>query len=226
LCFTNIICRILDIMKKIFLILFAVVFITSCQRVASTISSYSNLTHSASNLNNKTFFIIADDNQKTSVEFQNYASSISSRLSNKGFYRASSERNADYIILFNYGISGKSVKTGSIPITGPIGGGTSYHSGSVYGSGGGYGSYSGTSYSMPTWGVVGSQSYSYSVHQRYFQLKMIDKDNNPVYETKASSEGTSANFGIVAECIFDMALKDFPYSVQKNENVALDGCGK
>ena len=212
--------------KTFISIFFVLVLVSSCQRVASTISSYSNLVYNPSDLSKETFVIIPDDNQKTSVEFEKYASSISSRLSKKGFYRVSSEQNADYIILFNYGISGKSTKTGSVPITGPIGGGTSYHSGSVYGSGGGYGSYSGTSYSMPSYGVVGSQSYSYTVHQRYFQMKMINKNDKPVYETKASSEGSSANFGIVAECIFDMALKDFPNSVQKNETVAMDGCGK
>ena len=57
-------------------------------------------------------------------------------------------------------------------------------------------------------------------------MKMIDKINNlAIYETKASSEGTSGTFGEVAECIFDMALKEFPYSIQKSTNISMDECG-
>ena len=56
---------------------------------------------------------------------------------------------------------------------------------------------------------------------------LIDKTNDaPVYETKAASEGSAANFGTVAECIFDMALRHFPLQTSTTDIVYLDDCGK
>ena len=73
---------------------------------------------------------------------------------------------------------------------------------------------------------VGSQSYSYTYYQRYFQMKVIDTiSDTPVYETKAASEGSSATFGQVAECIFDMALADFPLQSSSSGSVLMDECG-
>ena len=64
--------------KTFISIFFVLVLVSSCQRVASTISSYSNLVYNPSDLIKETFVIIPDDNQKTSVEFEKYASSIAS----------------------------------------------------------------------------------------------------------------------------------------------------
>ena len=147
-------------------------------------------------------------------------------MTGKGWRRANTINDAEFVALINYGVSGSNTKTSSVPIYGQTGGGYTTHSGSVYGSTGGYGNYSGTSYTMPSFGVVGSQNISVTHYQRYFHFKMLDMKNDPVYETKAASEGTNATFGIVAECIFDLAFKDFPQPVQKNETIYMDDCGK
>ena len=80
---------------------------------------------------------------------------------------------------------------------------------------------------MPTLGVVGSSACSVNHHHRYSQLKIIDKTNDvPVYETTAASEVSAANFGTVAECIFNMVLRGFPLQTSTKDIVYLDDCGK
>lgn len=57
-------------------------------------------------------------------------------------------------------------------------------------------------------------------------MKVVEMEaNKAVYETKASSQGTNANFGIVAECIFDMALADFPLQSSSSKSILMDSCG-
>ena len=201
--------------------------IAGCQRVQSQVSSFSSL---APTTYGEPFFMLPNEQQATSVEYNQYASSVARRLERKGWYRVMDSSKAKYVVILDYGVAGSSTKVGSVPVYGQTGGGSTTHSGTfnTYGSGYGssYGSYSGTSYTMPTWGVVGSQSYSYTYYQRYFQMKVIDTiSDTPVYETKAASEGSSATFGQVAECIFDMALADFPLQASSSGSVLMDECG-
>lgn len=197
---------------------------TACEQVQSEVVSFSSLAPQAPG---GAYYVLPSQEQASSVEFLQYSQSIGRRLSKKGWYQVVNESEAKFIVLLDYGVAGSTSKTGSIPIYGQTGGGTTNHSGTYNTSYGGFGTYSGTSYTMPTWGVVGSSAYSVTHHQRYFQLKIIDKTNDvPVYETKAASEGSAANFGTVAECIFDMALRDFPLQTSTKEIVYLDDCGK
>jgi hypothetical protein len=200
---------------------------SACQRVQSEVTSFSSLSSSAYG---EPFFVLPNEEQASSAEFMQYANSISRRLEQKGWYRVMDSAKAKYVVLLDYGVAGSSTKVGSVPVYGQTGGGSTSHSGTFNSYGGGYGSsygtYSGTSYTMPTWGVVGSQSYSYTHHQRYFQMKVIDSiTDTPVYETKAASEGSASNFGVVAECIFDMALADFPLQSSSSGSVLMDECG-
>ena len=134
--------------------------------------------------------------------------------------------------MLDYGVSGSTTKTGSVPICGQTGGGTTTsHSGSfnTYGYGG-----SNMVHILevpiliPAYGIVGSQSYSYTHYQRYFMMKIIDKINEKPkpYETKVASEGSNVQFGPVAECIFDAALENFPLASTENSVLLMDDCGK
>lgn len=63
-------------------------------------------------------------------------------------------------------------------------------------------------------------------HHRYFQITVIDAiSETPVYEIKVASRGKSSTFGAVAECIFEMALKDFPQQLTTKESIMMDNCG-
>ncbi|MGC6516643.1 MAG: DUF4136 domain-containing protein [Candidatus Puniceispirillaceae bacterium] len=212
-------------------LLFCLSLLSGCMgtRVHGQVSSFSSLTSTSYG---EPFVILPSDQQANSAEFSSYSASLSRRLSRQGWYRVNSIDEAKYVVLIDYGVAGSREISGSVPIYGQTGGGTTTHSGTfnTYGSGYGsssYGNYSGTSYSMPTYGVVGSRSYSRTEYERYFQMKVIDTFNdNPVYETKVASAGSSATFGLVAECIFDLALDNFPYGGNKSGVVMLDQCGK
>ena len=176
---------------RLFCVVLFGLFISGCQMVKGQVSSFSSLSPTTSG---EPFFVLPTEVQSTSAEFNQYANSVARRLSRKGWYRVMDANQARYVVLLDYGVAASSKNTGSVPVYGQTGGGTTTHSGTYNTYGGGYGSYSGTSYTMPTWGVVGSQSYSYTTYQRYFQMKVIDTTNETaVYETKAASEGTSSN---------------------------------
>ena len=183
--------------------------LSACSTVDVEYSSFSSL----NSLNQgDTFYVLPSDAQATSGEFNHYATSIARRLASKGWYRVLHLDDAKYVILLDYGISGSSTQVGSAPIFGQT-------------STGGYGAYG--TYSAPTFGVVGSQTYSSTRHQRYFEMRVIEKANNaPVYEVKSASRGRSSTFGQVAECIFDAALKNFPIQENDSKSVTWRNCGK
>ena len=220
----------LSVTLKICLVSALALTIIGCQQRTSVVSDVSSFSSLSPTSYGEPFFILPNEQQATSVEFSQYSSSVSKRLQRKGWYRVMDASEAKYIVLLDYGVAGSSTKTGSVPIIGQTSGGTTSHSGTFNTYGGGYGSsygsYSGSSYTMPTWGVVGSRAYSYTTYQRYFQMKVIDRTSDaPVFETKAASEGTSATFGQVAECIFDMALANFPLQSSSTSSVFMEECG-
>ena len=110
---------------------------------------------------------------------------------------------------------------GSTPIYGQTGGGTTYQSGtgSAYGSGGyAYGSYSGTSYTMPTFGVVGSRTYSYNVttYTRNLAMDIVIRESlntktpKKVYEARVISKGSCGQIAQVMDEILEALFQEFP----------------
>lgn len=200
--------------------------LASCSMVQSDIVRFTNLSQGDSG----TFFMVPLKTQEGSIEYKTYANSVADKLNELGFRRVSDLSNADYAVTIDYGISGKNEVSGSSPIYGQTGGGTTYHSGTVssygYGSSG-YGMYSGTSYTAPTYGVVGSVPYNYTKYHRYFHFKMYDTKKSKegklisVYEGTVKSAGSSANFATVSECIIGVLFKEFYNS--GTEKLTTDG---
>ncbi len=209
--------------KWLSFVLLSALMMAGCVRVGVSVSSFSNIPPTN---NRATFYIFADETQDGSLEFYQYAESVAKRLAQGGWQRVPSPEAASYIVVMNYGVSGSSESISSAPVYGWSGGGTTTYSGSSYGSGG-YSSHSGTAHTMGTFGVVGSSTSSTTQYHRYFNLQAIDKETlKPVFETKASSSGSSGTFGQVAECIFDLALKDFPAPQRGLKRLTMSQCGK
>ena len=159
------------------------------------------------------FVILATDDQTKSAEFMQYAVSIANRLQKHGWYEVATESQAKYAVLLDFGISGSSQKITSMPTYGTT-------STTVYPS------YGGSAFSLSTYGFTGNETYSTTVHARYFEMKIFDiKNLIPVYETKVSSEGESATFGQVSECLFDIGLSDFPKATSQFVTVNMHQCG-
>ena len=180
----------------------------------------------------KSFIILPYNKQKGSLEFKKYASLISNHLKAAGYRKARNEKQADYAVFVDYGIDDGRTVVGSSPIIGQTGGGTTRHSGTVSNSGGGSGSYSGTSTSYGSYGVVGSQTYSFIVYARFLTLEMIDSQKSSaenivkVFEGRVKSTGVSNSFAAVGGCLIRSLFQGFPgkNGVSEKINILMDEC--
>ena len=213
-------------MNKILSAIMTLLLVAGCQRVVGDVSSFSVL---SANTSGSTYYFLPSQEQESSVEYSSYTNAISRHLSKAGWYRVGNPSDAEYFVMIDYGVAGSSVETSSVPIMGQTGGGTTTFSGSynTYGSSSTYGSFSGSAYQMPTYGIVGSQTISTRMYQRYFQMKVIRKSTeDAVFEATTASSGTSGTFGQVADCIFDITLSDFPMQKSGKQQVLMDNCGQ
>ena len=164
----------------------------------------------------KSFIVLPFDKQKGNLEFKKYASLISNHLKAVGYRAAQNEKQADYVIFFDYGIDDGRTVVGSRPVFGSTGGGATRHSGTVSHSGGGSSTYSGTSHAPASYGVVGSQTYSSVAYTRFLTLDMIDSKKSSqenivkVFEGKVKSTGNSNSFANVGGCLIHSLFKGFP----------------
>ena len=159
----------------------------------------------------------------SSLEFKSYKRKVELELGQHGFRVLSKPENSDYVAFFSYGIGSGATTThsGSTPVFGQTGGGTTMHSGTVssYGSGGlSQGSYYGSSYTMPTYGIVGSQSYSYNVttYSRNVAMDIVKtkslQEGSPdkVYEMRLISKGTCGQINEVMDEFIHAIFLKFP----------------
>jgi hypothetical protein len=155
------------------------------------------------------------------IEFATYSARVATHLQNYGWTQAGSG-GADYTVLLDYRMGGRSERHGSVPIMGQTGGGTTYHSGSVntYGSyGSSYGSFSGSSYTPATFGVVGAAPYSVTYHDRYLDLKVTDRRGCSVFEGRVLSSGQSVDIAAVLPEMIDSLFTKFPGESGKTKRI-------
>ncbi len=151
----------------------------------------------------------------SSLEFAHYKKQFEQKLAANGYTIVSNPADAQYIGFVSYGIDNGKSSIVSTPIFGQIGGGTTYSSGTVYGSGGSA-TYSGTSYKMPRYGVVGSAVSSETMYTRAIALDIVDAQTltkgtaKKVYEARAKSAGSCSVIAGVFEEMLEAMFKDFP----------------
>jgi hypothetical protein len=150
-----------------------------------------------------------------SLEFAHYRSRFEQRLASNGYTIVANPSEARYVAFVAYGIDEGKTAVVSTPIFGQTGGGTTYSSGTAYGSGGSV-SYSGSSYTMPTYGVVGSSTGSVTQYTRAIALDIVDaaslKEGHPkrVLESRAKSTGSCSTVAGVFEEMLEAMFTDFP----------------
>jgi len=210
------------VVRCFFLCIVILFTVSACgPRLKTQVTSHSSLSGASKNL----YYIAASDQQQTSASFYAYAQSISNRLNRKGWRRVMEPNSASYFVLLDYGVSGSTVKTSSSNTYGQVGGGYSDFNASGFVNGS-MRTYTGSVYTQPTFGKTGTRISSREEFHRYFQIKIMDRDMTPAYESNATSSGSTATFGPVAECIFDQALESFPYSSSKTTAVEMKECGQ
>jgi hypothetical protein len=112
------------------LILFCIsVILHGCviEQIKSTVTTFND----GLDINQKKFIILSLDEQRNSLEYQQYARLVSDNLNQKGLIEVYDIKDADYIIHFIYGVVGQKNITQSLPEYGYIGGETTYHSGTI-----------------------------------------------------------------------------------------------
>jgi len=100
----------------------------------------------------------------------------------------------------------------------------------VYGSKGSA-TYSGSSYTMPSYGVVGFANNSVDMYTRAIALDIVDaqslKNGNPkkVYEMRAKSTGSCSVIAGVFQEILEATFKNFPGENGKVYNAEVESKG-
>lgn len=185
-------------MKRILLL--AVLCLAGCQSVKTTTTSFNDF-----QTRDPQTFTVAYNPEN--LEEKSYARAIASQLNAIGWREVP---DGSIKVAFGYGIDGGRTVLTSSPVFGQTGGGTTYSSGSVFGAGGSA-TYSGSSYSPPTYGVVGSQTDSEVVFTRTLRIGMSEaKSGRKVFETTVTSVGSSGTFAAVGGCLIAAAFQDFP----------------
>ncbi|MCF7822055.1 MAG: DUF4136 domain-containing protein [Mariprofundaceae bacterium] len=165
--------------------------------------------------NNTAFAVMPYKEQQGDLEYKLYARSISSKLVEAGFVEVGNIDKAALAVFFSYGIDSGQDVAYSYPIYGQTGGGTTSHSGTVN-SYGGSASYSGTSYTTPTYGVVGQASGRKTKYTRVLKLEIVDLRNSSeknlviVFQGEVKSKGSSSSFSSVSECLIEAMFDKFP----------------
>jgi uncharacterized protein YceK len=213
-------------MKKIIQSLIALLVVSILAGCASVQSSTSRFHKLPEIGNGESFAFLPTTDQKGGLEYESYCERIESKLIEYGWIPSKNIQTSDYLVFFTYSINGGETVSGSTPIYGQTGGGTSYTSGTVS-SYGGSANYSGTTYTAPTFGQVGSVSYNTQVFGRNLDLTIIDEKesskDNPVklYEGRVTSHGSSADIAVVLPTMIESLFKDFPGKSGKTKKVAM-----
>jgi len=187
-------------------------------------------------LTGKTFVFVPMDSQTGSVEYETYATAIAAQLERLGWRRTNDMRNADYSVAFNYGQGNARTITTQVPIWGQTGGGTSYTSGTVnaYGSGGGFGTanYNSTTYTPPTYGVVGSSTQTSTHYTRFLDVNIYDWKRSiaenklaGVWEARSTSAGSASSFAAVSKCMIKSVFTEFRKTGSESVVIPVADCG-
>lgn len=183
--------------------------------------------------NSGTIFVAAAEAEvNSSLEFAHYKKKFEQKLVENGYTIVNNPSEASYIAFVAYGIDNGKSSVVSTPIFGQTGGGTVNSSGTVYGVGGSA-SYFGTSYSMPTFGVVGAMNNSVTEYTRVIALDIVDAKSLKsgkavkVYEARAKSTGSCGVIAGVFDEILEALFEGFPGEngkVRNSEVSSKGGC--
>ena len=215
-------------MKKLLLI-FLSFFLISCGGVIRTTKT---IFQGEGHVTRGTISVVAADPKiNQSLAFIPKKKNIESHLMAVGYKVVNASDNPKYLAFVSYGIDNGKETLDSVPVFGQTGGGTTYHSGTVNTYGGGFGSYSGTSYSMPTYGIVGSSTVSRTEYARHLDIdivvaKSLSTNVERMYEIRAKSSGSCSTIESVFESMTKVIFNKFPGENGKPLTMDVDWDGK
>ena len=212
-------------MIKIILLLFMVsIFLGCTNKIRTTTTTF----YAPEHQQRGAIIVMSLDRQaNNSLAFKHYQSKFNDKLKAQGYSIARSVEESDYIALVSYGIDHGKSSIISTPIVGQISGGTEYRSGTVY-IDGKKTTYSGFSYTMPVYGVVGSSTRTITKYTRAIAMDIVKTDSfklkKPVkmYEVRAKSVGNCSVMLDVFDEMLEAMFTNFPNESGKAIVVAVD----
>jgi hypothetical protein len=209
------------------IILFAMTFaLTGC---ASFVQTSSTTFQGQEHFERGTISVLPfDKSQEGSLEFQSVSNYLLKKLAESGYVPVQAGSQSTYVAYITYGIDNGKTTTSSVPLYGQTGGGTSFSSGTVS-SGTKSGSYSGTTTTMPTYGLVGVMPVSGTEFKRAVNIDVFKRTSATpikVYEMKGISTGSCGNINAILFSIVDGMFKNFPGENGKTQRVDVNWNGK
>ncbi len=210
-------------MKKILLILLAIA-LTGCAITRLLDTSTSSFIANEYMERGTIKVLSGDPKISDSLEFAFYREKIESSLVKQGFTIVKGTEESRFIAYFTFGIDNGVITTSSVPLYGQTGGVTYTSSGTVTSSRGTTGSYSGTTYQMPTYGIVGTTTQSTREFKRVLALDILkvsndrNKAHTKIIELKTQSIGTCGVITAVFQSLVDGMFTDFPGVNGKTRN--------
>jgi hypothetical protein len=187
--------------------------VTGCvTRVVSNVTTFSNL---PANYVGSTIAVVAYPPEKNEgLAWRNHRTIFENELRKKGF-RVTNAEAPDYVAIVSYGIDDGTTTTSlvSTPVYGQTGGGTTTHSGTISSYSGGYSSYYGTSYTQPTYGIVGTRTSTVSetVFKRAVTVNIEDhRTKERVFEGTLKSGGSCRNMMYILPYLTSAMFQKFP----------------
>ncbi len=168
-----------------------------------------------------------DKNQENSLEFKHVSDYLLTKFYEVNYLPTPSNENSLYEAYITYGIDNGNTSITSVPLFGRTGGGTSYTYGTISTSNG-LSTVTGTTTTMPTYGVIGSTTSTETVYKRAVNIDIYKKNSNKtafkVYEIKAISSGSCGNINSVLFNIIDGVFTNFPgiNGITKTVEIPLD----
>lgn len=187
-------------------------FVSGCGVIKTTTTSYHS---NAFKMSGTIAVVPAKSESGNSLEAAHYKQQFENRLASVGYQVTSDIRGADLIAIFAYGIDeGREVLV-STPLYGQTGSGTTYSHGTVQ-TYNGSAAYSATSYSAPSYGVVGAATSSETLYTRIIALDIVDPSTRAegsmrkLYEARSRSTGACASIASVFREMLDGMFSEFP----------------
>jgi hypothetical protein len=173
---------------------------TATAPVTSKVITRVTVFHTNPEIRGQSFIFHPLEDQKTSLEYKQYSEVITGHLQQAGMALGRGE--SDYVLEFTYGISGSKEVSESTPIIGRTGSSSS----TIIGN---------TVHHNPTYGIVGSQSYSSTEYVRAVTLRIFKTNSGireqiPVYEAKLTSAGSSSHVAAVFPAMMKALFAEFP----------------
>lgn len=210
-------------MKRLITLMLSAMILTGCgPGVKTNKTVYYSTQHAERGL----IYVAAFSNQQnSSLEFTHYKRKIETYLQAVGFIPTQDKGHAEFTALVSYGIGDRVTTSDSVPIYGQTGGGITQHSGSFNSFGGGYGTFSGTSHTMPTFGVVGSIPVSNTTYTRQIAIDIVRTSTlatdrpEKLFEIRGKSSGSCSVISEVFDEMLEAMFTDFPGENGKSKRV-------